>query len=663
MQRRSLTGSLVILLLIGWLSPVSQGGKETPNWREAQYQKPMTVAQTQAFMKRLAEFVAGQHMRKDAQAAQKGMVYEYLDMRQRGQYDQFVQGEALDTMHDGAWLAAALVNACRASDEPLYRELLTRWQLPFYCQMLNHSDELFTAKFNHARPGKQKTWSEAKEWLLQEGEKGFVPYWWDDGGSVSLERRRDKNPLPDFPAYDYFVAHNQPNPKFLLHGYSLGSSNHLAQDLGVMLQQAWLLLRESSKEAEKKLTAEIAEAARNLHECRMRHHGHIPMCAAPAALANNDTQLMNHVPRQDTAAPWTPGNHYTQALYSYRPGQRYALPGFADDQQYHYYAGLAKHGGKLPRPLAFRLIYDAYTEPMLYRYYADAAPVPPGINRFDLHPYYVVNGRLTDYRSDKKGPGGQPRPIGSRMGPQNMIMCGLALQALKEYPGIWAERYNKDFASDVRVHLLDSASPRPRGKIHPQKESFVLQAVKLSLESTRQHLTIEGQAATPNLVIKLFSQPDGKGRCTTLTLGAGNARTAVNDRGEKLQFKADAKKSTLGRLFWFEIPYTVIRGQKEWLNGIEHGRYSIQIGKELRNFYLLSPESQVKEWLERELAGGLRIWEAIFDEKGYIPTSLGAGPSWDHFSDSGGYAHLISAAVQWILYQRGQKDWELQRVP
>src|SRR5205807_10285489 len=122
--------------------------------------------------------------------------------------------------------------------------------------------------------------------------------------------------------------------------------------------------------------------------------------------------------------------------------------------QYRYYAGLAKHGGKLPRALAFRVIYDAYTEPLLYRAYSDDADVPAGINRFDLHPYYCKDGRPEDYRSDRKGPGGKPRPIGSRMGPQNMVCCGWALMALRTYPGIWEERAGQ-FPGDVRVYLED----------------------------------------------------------------------------------------------------------------------------------------------------------------------------------------------------------------
>jgi hypothetical protein len=42
---------------------------------------------------------------------------------------------------------------------------------------------------------------------------------------------------------------------------------------------------------------------------------------------------------------------------------------------------------------------------------------------------------------------------------------------------------------------------------------------------------------------------------------------------------------------------------------------------------------------------------------------LGTGGRWDSFSDTGGYAHLLSAAAEWVLYLEGKNDWEQQHVP
>lgn len=639
--------AVVWLVIASFLPRFSQAADE-PAWRTAYRQPPPSAEETRDLMMRLARFVHDNHLKKSTDSPQRGMIYEYLDMRRKGQLDQFVQGEALDTMHDGAWFAAAICNAWHVSGDDFYKRLLVEWQLPFYCRMLNHSDTLFTSKRDDARTDAHRF---NREHALQQGEKGFVPYFWDDGGSVSLERRRDKNPLGPFSCVDNLAG--KPNPNFLLDGYSLGSSNHLAQDLGVMLQLAWLALEKSSEPREAALRGELAEAAKNLQACRMRHHGHIPMCDAPAALAG-DADLMRHLPDPQSKAYWTPDNHYFRALYAFKPAARNALAGFADDQQYRYYSGLAKNQGQLARPLAFKTIYDAYTEPMLYRYYSDDAPVPPGINRFDLHPYYFVDGKPTDYRSDRKGPSGGPRPIGSRMGPQNMICCGWALMALRTFPGIWEEAVRARGEGLKRVYIVD-ALPGSAGEDKPYTPCVSSAKCQIALRSSREALLFRG-TSRGEATVRVFSAADGQGSFAELRLVEGKiAATESDDEGD---LSTRAILRAVGDTFSFEIelPYTVVKGQKAWANGVELGVYSIQVDTEPPvNFCLASDKRQVAAWLERELAGGLRTWDAIFEHYGYIPSGIQAGGDWEFFSDTGGYAHLISAASQWLEYQQADR--------
>lgn len=639
---------IVVLVAIVLGGMARAADEAVPAWTQSEAQPPLDEAETREFMKELARFVFENHLKTAADSPQQGMVYEYLSVPRKGEFDQFFQGEALDTMHDGAWLAAALVNAHRATGDEFYKDFLTDWTLPFYLKMLNHSDELFDPRRNDARPGAEP-WG--KEWGLIADEKGFVPYYWDDGGSVSLERRRDKNPLAIRPSADDLAG--KPNPRFLLSGYSLGSSNHLAQDLGVMLQLAWLLLRESDDAADQRLARETADAAWNLHESRMRHFGHIPMVDAPAALARGDAGLMRHVPAADDPRQWTPSNHSTRALADFRPGERCPTPGFADEQEYRYYYGIAKTGGTVPPPLAFRIIYDAFTEPLLYRYYSDDAPVPAGINRFDLHPYFYRDGRPEDYRSDHKGPFGRPRPIGSRMGPQNMVSSGWALQLLAAQPGIWEERYRREFADDLRVFLHD---PLP-GQTEPiPAVAAEIGGQRLRLWSDRYALHLSGNPAEDALTITVYSRPDAKGSHAVITWKEGKV-TAVNDRGEELM---TLSLPTTRERMSVAIPYTTTKGQPAWANAVEQGRYSIRVGDRTRNLYLASSEAQVKTWLERELGKGLRTWRMMFHELGYIPTGLNAGTSWNDVSDTGGYAHLLSAGSQWLLYLQHRRDWQEQ---
>ena len=629
-----------------------------PAWTQAHKKKAMTVAETKAFMKRLARFVFDNHLKKDPKSAQRGMVYEYLDMPRRGQLDQFVQGEGLDTMHDGAWFAAALVNAHRATGDPFYRSFLADWVLPFYLKMLNHSDELFTTKGAVVREG-GTPWG--KPWAFQEREKGFIPYWWDDGGSVSLERRRDKNPLPNRPSIDHTVG--KPNPKALLNGHSLGMSNHMAQDIGVMLQLAWLLFKDGDSPADRKLTSGLAEAAKNLHESRVRHFGHIPMCVAPAALANGDAELMQRVPKPDGPSYWTVGRHYLRCLRDFKPGERCATPGFADDQQYRYYHGLARAGGKLTQALAFKTIADAYTEPQLFRIYCDDWALPPGISKFDLHPLYFRDGKPEDYRSDRKGIGGRPKPIGSRFGPQMMVVCGWALQLIKAVPGVWEKRYTRGFSGDARVEVAD----HPPGLLSSTSQITRLKVAghSFGVFSCRRYLFVDPKVLADLFTLRVFGRPEAKGAHAVIAFRNLRPASVVTGTGEKLVAKtswtAAGDAPPHGSIV--DVPYSFVKGQKLWANGVEHGRYSVQVGDDTRNLYIASREKQVKAWLEWELAGGLRTWEAIFDEMGYIPTGIGTGQHWDRFSDSGGYAHLISAAAQWILYLEGKSDWEVHGYP
>ena len=633
----------------------------TSAWTAAWRQGPLSAEETRAFLRALTEYVAENHWKDRPSSPQHGMIYEYFHVHRKGHVDQFVQGEALDTMHDGAWFCAGLVNAFRATGDAYYKDFLLRGPLPFYLKMLNHSDRLFAAGPSDALPT-APAWG--KEWARQPGTKGFVPYFWDDGGSVSLERRIDKRPLGPLLCVDHRAG--RPNPEFLLDGYSLGMSNHMAQDLGLMLELAWLLLRESTDPAERKLAAETAEAARNLHATRMLHFGPIPACAAPAALVDGDRRRLAQVPPPaDERLGWTPRGHYLRLLYEAQSG---TMPGFADDQQYAYYVELARAGGAISRAMAFRVIYEAYTAPLLYRAYCDDEPPPPGVNCMDLYPYKMAGGKHADYRSDRKGPKQRPKPVGSRMGPQNMVCCGWALAMLRAWPDVWDERYRREFAADLRV-AIDDPLPGERGQA-TAKTAFTLGGAAFSLGSTREALQLEGEFTGAAMSVTLFARPDGNGNQAQLTIHRDGRINAQNDRQEPLLVQGQVTAADPQSRFHVSLPYTIAKLQKAWANGVEHGRYCIAVGGQRRNFYLLGDRAQVEARLAHELGCGLRTWQGVFREWGYIPTGMGCqslpigpGVTWDELSDAGGCAHLIGACAQWLHCLAGRRDWELQRVP
>jgi hypothetical protein len=225
-----------------------------------------------------------------------------------------------------------------------------------------------------------------------------------------------------------------------------------------------------------------------------------------------------------------------------------------------------------------------------------------------------------------------------------MVVCGWALQALKQYPGLWEERYRKQFSSDLRVGFGSPSEPVTLGEL------------TLRLSSRRNALVVSGSSKGEKSVFRILRSRTRRARGPRWTVQK-NGASAVNDAGEAL--KVEAKID--GPTFDVTLPYTVVKDQKPWANGLEQYRYTVAVGDATRTFYLASSEDQVKEALTKELGEGLRTWRTVLDEKGYIPT--GDGPGWNQFSDTGGYAHLISAASQWILFLEGKRDWEVHKFP
>jgi hypothetical protein len=630
-------------------------------WTKAHERGPLSADETRVFMRELAQYVADHHLKRDEKSPQRGMVYEYFNTKCAGQHDQWIQGEALDTMHDGAWFAAALVNAHHATGDRYYRDLLTQWVLPFYLKMLNHSDTLFAPDNNNAAEDAHVF---NREHLLQKGEKGFVPYWWDDGASVSLEMAVKRRSQLNFMGHDELAKQGEANPQFKLRGYSHGSSNHLAQDLAIMLQLAWLMLRDSAMPADKALAAEVAEAAKNLHQCRMNHHGHINGICAAHGLCNNLPDELKRATDGLSPKLWTPDNHYVNCLVNFKPGQRVSTPGFADDQQYLYYAGTARHG-TLPRPLAFKLIYDAFTTPQLFRYYCDDWDVPPGLNRFDLHPYYFKDGKPEDYRSDRKGPSKGPRPAGSRLGPQNMVVTGWALQALKANTDIWYAPNGDQSAAFIR--FVESYSTNTGQVVSKSSGNFIqfksgTAMVHYAPELAMLHLSCPGKKSQFDLELRLHSASGDYGlKAKTAAKGTIALTTLA---GAELK----AKNLEVGQHVSISSPTLLMDDRKIWFQVIEQQRGILTVNGERKKLEFASTDELVKFRLERELGHGLRTWQALFKEKGYIPTGLGAGGmgggyAWDDMSDAGGYAHLLSAAAQWLLHLEGKRDWEVHRRP
>src|SRR5581483_1501902 len=221
-----------------------------------------------------------------------------------------------------------------------------------------------------------------------------------------------------------------------------------------------------------------------------------------------------------------------------------------------------------------------------------------------------------------------------------MICEGWALQILREHPGIWEERYRREFGNMVRVEIHD---PAPGAERPVRWAPVKLESADVEVSARRYALVlrVRRQAAAGEITVHV--RPDGKGSSAVVRYRGDQDVQVTNDRGEPLFYRRfDAGPEGGFVLF---LPYAVVKQQKAWGNGIEHGVCSLRAGAQTVNLYLASPEAQVRDWLAYDLGMGLRTWEGIFRSQGYVPTGIGAG-DWDRYSDSGGYAHLLSAASQ-----------------
>jgi hypothetical protein len=239
-----------------------------------------------------------------------------------------------------------------------------------------------------------------------------------------------------------------------------------------------------------------------------------------------------------------------------------------------------------------------------------------------------------------------------------MVTTGWALQAMRQYPDIWERPYKTKFQDDLRVYIEDDSGLT--GPADAPRATWETKAAKLEIYSTRSTLWIKGHATGDALAIKIYAHPDAADTSATVKLGRDKSSSMSKNANQPLIGTVQIIPSeSAGFDFIVQLPYTMAKGQFPWANGIEHARLSIGLNEaDRRNLYLASPEEQVRGWLLRELTGGLRTWQAIYNEKGFIPSGIGTGRQMDAYSDTGGYAHLITAAAQWLLYLDNKSDWQ-----
>ncbi len=629
------------------------------------------------FMHELAEFVEKNHVVTDPSKKTYGMVYEFWKDGKK------MQDFGLDTMHDGAWWMSALVTAQRADAKGEWLARAQKYQVPFYAQMLNHSDALFP-KMQPTDEDKQHAWAGPV--------KGWVPRGWDDGSGIE---RKSGQPL----ANGYFTA-----------------SNHLSQDLADTLLNVWLSTRDP----------QVEEALGHLRDYKQLYFGGIQGVDIAAAVSAGQANafLKYRLPDFTPQAIWP----YYTGLFE-KKGHR--LLCYDDSLAWLYREGTAAAliTGELPRGLTAHLVARCYGAQAAMETFFDDRPMPYGVWFFDLQraPGYIEGqGRLEAYDSTAKN------FFGSR-GVQIASVAAGVLPELRATPALWDGAWKKNLG-DARVKMVDEPpiTDGTKDAIYTGSAALGDDAARVTMVSDPRNLHIFIETTRPQLTVTfqeetgetargprvaelgdpartdehrhLTAKTKGKGKSSgkssngndskptkksdpkpdptppepafthggKLVVTREGACTMTNEKGEALLTKSAFKKAAEfkqgeGEQWVVEvrIPYTFVPAQGTWINGVDFGRYRVGIDTAPSQVMtIVSDASRVRKRLEQEVLGTIDYWNKVWKQAGVIPSGWDSptmkADGWA-LSDAGGYAHLLNTMALWLIYQDGHREWELIR--
>lgn len=616
------------------------------------------------FMKDLADFVEKNHVVSDPSRKTYGMVYEFWKDGKK------LQEFGLDSMHDGAWYLSSLIVAQRADPKGDWLLRAERYGIPFYTNLLNHSDQLF--------PKMQAT--EEDKHPFSAPLKGWAPRGWDDGSGFE---RKNGQPMQE--------------------GYFTGS-NHLAEDLADMLLNVWLSTRDPA----------VTEAAGHLRDYKDEYWGQIRgIDIAAATTAGQANAFLKYKGPDGSAHAYWP---CYQGLFENKAAP---LPVYDDGLAWLYRQGTAGAliSGELPHGFAAHAIARCYGAVAGMETFFDDRPYPYGAWFFDLQrpPAFVEGkGKLAEYSSTAK------QIYGSR-GAQFAWLAAALLPELKAQPSLW-DNFAKPPPGDVIVRMVDDppTTDGVKDPVYARSGALGEDSARVTLISDPRNLHVFIETTHPQLTVtfqedngefhaphpgtsaatresdtrdpshltakkkpahKSDDDPKGKKdpgpaepvflRGGKLTVTKDGQCTLVNEKGEALLhvavFKQEAFKQGDGDGWVAEvrIPYTFVPAQNAWINGVDFGRYRVGIDTAPQQIVSIRSEpSRIQKRLENGVLGTIDYWNRVWKERGIIPsgwhTPTAGAPGWE-VSDAGGYAHLIHAMAFWMIYQDGHREWELIR--
>jgi len=592
--------------------------------------EPWSDTQLAQFLEELVAYVDAHHVVGDPAAVTYGMNYEFYDP----DTDRKIQAFALDTMHDGAWFANGLLVADRACPDRGYLDRVLKYELPFYVNLLNHSDVLFPDKVER---------QDKKE--IVEPLKGWAPRGWDEGiGYDFVTGKRFGQIAWNSPHADEVVIRSKDGEFW----YSYFTpSNHLSQDLADMMLNAWLSTR----------SPKVASAARHLRDYKLEYFGPIPALEHAAAVAAGVEAQRRFEAAELTAED---GGHYHRGLYLQQDA---SIPVYDDNLAWQYRARVADAVTQR-RPLdsaaAWELAARVHGAVALYEAYFAPEPWPRGLYAFHRAKTDIAQGKFVQPHDTR-----QPILAGTR-GIQLSWLGAAVLPALRACPEGWEKPYREEYNGDLLIRMVDAEhAPKTDGQVDEvfrKSQPYAPGKTTVRLVSDPAALHVWAQSTEPNVELTIAAAgPAGQLPAGRIEIHSNGKIVATTSRGDPMirhsRFVAGSPWAVELRL-----PYAVSPGQARWINGVEHGRYTIAIdGGKPSGWYLLSEPERIIRRLEDLALGTIETWHQVWKAKGYLPAAYvpgGRAPSnWD-VSENGGYAHLIHTIAMLLIDRSGSSEWQ-----
>ncbi len=582
------------------------------------------------FAAELADYVFTNHVVTDPCRITYGMPYEfYADGKQ-------MQSFGLDTMHDGAWFTAACVAADIADPEIKYLERAAKYTIPFYANVINNSDKIFPDK--KFREGQDKK-------PLEEPLKGWVPRGWDDGRGYMHGKDGQFNILRPDPNSKSTTVEMK-DGRFIQAYYT--PSNHLAQDLAVMLTQTWLVTKDPA----------LAAAMKNIYQYRTDYFGPIPLLETAFGITSGKTELIDAF----SPGPFDPAK---MRVYkgAYLQQDQNLDASYSDVLEWHFDLAAARYcvtGKSIPEEYilhAAARINDAMSAMEIY---FDDRPWPAGMFFFDIQDqprFCKGTGKLSQYMSK----GGL---IFGARGIQFAAVASGILPKLKKNPEIWQSYYEKNHADENLVRIVNNATniDGKKDTLYDKTPAIVINGTIIRIVSNPKNLCLYVETADPGITFKIAPAAEnitGDRRIGKITVSENGSISVTNDKGESLRFE---QAFTAGSRWAAEIkiPYTFNPGQKQWINASENTRFTLSVNdNQAYTLYMLSEPQRIIDRLECLCFGAVETWYKVYRTVGRIPSGWRTHnvtvEVWE-VSDVGNYAHLIKTIAQ-ILIDRQKSSY------